>query len=330
MVPARSSVVRVYRAAFLAAALVAVSALVAAAQNFPNRTVRIIVPFPAGGLNDTAARLLQPHLEKGLGQPVIIDNRPAASGVVGTDAVAKAQPDGHTLLVVASSHTVVPATNPKLPYDAERDLAAVAMLVKNPLLFIVNAKVPAKTLSEFITLAKKEPGKYNYSSPGAASQTHLVTELLSGKAGIKLQHIPYRGGAPAMLAVVTGEAHFSVISTQAALPHIQSGAVRAIAVGSLARDPQFADVPTVAESGFPGFEAIQWVGLLTTAGTPKEIIDRLNAEVNRAIRDPDLIAKLSAQGVSPAGGSPDAFATLISTEIRNWTEIARAANIKAE
>jgi tripartite-type tricarboxylate transporter receptor subunit TctC len=318
------------RVAFLAAAMAAAGVLAAAAQNFPNRTIRIIVPFPPGGLNDTTARLLQPHLEKALGQTVIIDNRPAASGIVGTDAVAKAQPDGHTLLMVASSHTVIPATNSKLPYDADRDFAPVAMVGKNPLLFVINAKLAAKSLAEFIALAKADPGKLNYATPGAASQSHLVTELFDQRAGIKMQHVPYRGGAPAIMSVVAGETQFVVISPLASLPHIQSGALRAIAAGSRTRDGQFPDLPTVAESGLPDFEAIQWVGLLTTAGTPKEIVDRLNAEVNRAIRDPDMIAKLAAQGVSPAGGTPAEFQALISTEIRNWTETARAASIKAE
>jgi tripartite-type tricarboxylate transporter receptor subunit TctC len=314
----------------LAVAAFVLLSVMAGAQNYPTHTVRIVVPFPAGGLNDTAARLLQPHLEKALGQTVIVDNRPGASGAVGTDAVAKATPDGHMLVVVASSHTVTPATNPKLPYNTERDLAPIAMIGKNPLLFVVNAKVPAKTLPEFVTLAKQNPGKFNYSSPGAASQTHLVTELLSATAGIKMQHIPYRGGTPAILAVVQDDAQFSVISPLVALPHLQAGTVRAIAAGSLTRDAQFPDLPTVAESGYPGFEAIQWVGILTAAGTPKPVIDRINAEVNRAIRDPDLVAKLALQGVSPAGGTPEEFQKLITTEIRNWTAAARTANIKME
>ncbi len=313
-----------------AAAAILVVITGANAQAYPNRTIRLIVPFAPGGLNDTAARLLQPYLEKALGQPVIVDNRPAASGIVGTDAVAKAPPDGHTLLMVASSHTVVPATNSKLPYDAERDFAAVAMVGKNPLLFVINAKVAAKTLPEFVALAKADPGKLNYATPGAASQSHLVTELFDQKAGIRMQHVPYRGGAPAILSVVQGDTQFAVISPLASLPHIQSGALRAIAAGSLARDPQLPDLPTVAQSGYPGFEAIQWVGLLTTAGTPRGTIERLNAEVNRAIRDPDMIAKLAAQGISPAGGTPAEFQSVIAREIRNWTEVARSANIKAE
>jgi len=313
----------------LAAAMLA-AATPAAAQPYPNHPLRLIVPFAAGGSNDVMARLIAPHLEQSLGQPVIVDNRPAAAGQVGTDAVAKAPPDGHTLLMVASSHTVVPATNSKLPYDAERDFAPVAMVGKNPLLFVINAKVAAKTLPEFVALAKASPGKLNYATPGAASQSHLVTALFDQKAGITMQHVPYRGGAPAILSVVQGDTQFAVISPLASLPHIQSGALRPIAAGSLMRDAQFPDVPTVAEAGYPDFEAIQWVGLLTTAGTPKEIVERLNAEVNRALRDPDMIAKLAMQGVSPAGGTPADFQKVIASEIRRWTDVARSANIKAE
>jgi tripartite-type tricarboxylate transporter receptor subunit TctC len=314
----------------VAFAFAAVLAADSAADAYPDRPVRIVVPFAPGGLNDVVARLVQPHLEKALGQPVIVDNRPGASGSLGTDAVAKATPDGHTLVMVASSHTVLPATHAKLPYDAERDLAPVAMVGRNPLLFVINAKLPAKSLGEFIALAKAEPGKFNYASPGAATQTHLVAELFAQAAGIKLQHIPYRGGAPTIMALVSGEAHFTVISPLVSMPQINAGALRAIAAGSLARDPQLRDLPTVAEQGFPGFEAIQWVGLLTTAGTPRPIVDRLNAEVNKALRDPDVIDKLAKQGISPAGGSADVFQQTIASEIGRWSAIARSANIKAE
>jgi tripartite-type tricarboxylate transporter receptor subunit TctC len=302
----------------------------ALAQSYPTHMVRIIVPFAAGGLNDTAARLIQSHLEKALGQTVIVENRPAASGIVGSEAVARAAPDGHTLLMVASSYTVLPATTTNLPYDSERDLTPIAIVGKNPLLFVINANVPAKTLGEFIALAKASPGKLNYSTPGAATQTRFVTELWSGRAGIQLQHIPYRGGAPAVQAVIAGQTEFSALSPLVSLPHIENGSLRALAVGSLTRYPQLPDVPTVAESGFPDFEAIQWVGLLTTAGTPKDVVDRLNAEVNKALKDPDLIAKLAQEGMLPAGGTPAEFRSLIATEIKNWRETARAANIKPE
>jgi tripartite-type tricarboxylate transporter receptor subunit TctC len=312
------------------AMVIAVDVAGAQTDTYPSRPVRLIVPFAAGGLNDVVARLVAPYLERALGQPFIIDNRPAASGIVGTDATAKATPDGYTLLMVASSFTVIPATHQKVPYDAQRDLAPIVMVAKNALLFLVNPKVPAKSLAEFVALAKADPGKFNYASPGAATQTHLVVELFSQRAGIKLQHIPYRGGAPAMTAMVAGDTQFTAISTLLSLPQIQSAALRAIASGSLTRDPQLPDLPTVAEQGFPGFEAIQWIGLLTTAGTPTQIIERLNAEINRALRDPDLIAKFAQQGISPAGGTPADFQRTIATDLRNWTETARAANIKAE
>jgi tripartite-type tricarboxylate transporter receptor subunit TctC len=302
----------------------------ACAETYPSRPVRLIVPFAAGGLNDVVARLVAPHLERSLGQPFIVDNRPAASGIVGTEATAKAAPDGYTLLMVASSFTVVPATNSKLPYDAERDLAPIGMVAKNPLLFLVNPKVAANSLAEFVTLAKASPGKFNYASPGAATQTHLVVELFSQRAGIKLQHIPYRGGSPAMTAMVAGDTQFTAISTLLSLPQIEAKALRAIASGGLTRDAQLPDLPTVAEQGYPGFEAIQWIGLLTTAGTPKEIIERLNVELNRALRDGDLIAKFAQQGLSPAPGTPADFQHVIATDLKNFTETARAANIKAE
>jgi tripartite-type tricarboxylate transporter receptor subunit TctC len=311
-------------------ALVPLGATGALAEAYPDRPVRLIVPFAAGGLNDVVARLIAPYLERSLGQPFIVDNRPAASGIVGTDATAKAVPDGHTLLMVASSFTVVPATHPKLPYDSERDLAPIGMVAKNPLLFVVNPKVPATSLAEFVVLAKANPGKLNYSSPGAATQTHLVVELFSQKAQIKLQHIPYRGGALAVTSVVAGETQCTVISTLASLPQIQAGALRAIASGSLSRDPQLPDLPTVVEQGFPGLEAIQWIGLLTTGGTPKHVIERINAELNRALRDPDLITKFAQQGLTPAGGTPAEFQRTIATDLKNWAETARAANIKAE
>jgi tripartite-type tricarboxylate transporter receptor subunit TctC len=319
------------RAWALSAALaLAAAPLPARAETYPTQTIKIVVPFPAGGLNDTVARLIGPYLEQALGKPVIIDNRAGASGSIGTHAVANAPPDGHTLLMVASSHTIAPATNNTLPYDTEHDLAAVAMISKNPLLFVVGKDVPAKTLPEFVALAKTMPGKLDYATVGPASQSRLVTELFEQRAGIRMQHIPYRGGAPAIASLLTGETQFAVLSPQVSLPQIEVKALRAIAVGGLARDPQFQDVATVAESGFPGFEAIQWVGLLAPAGTPREIVNHLNFEINRALKEPDLIAKFAQQGMAPAGGTPAEFQKTIETEVKQWTEIAHRANIKAQ
>jgi tripartite-type tricarboxylate transporter receptor subunit TctC len=314
----------------MGACLAASAVTGAAAQTYPSRNITIIIPFPAGGLNDGAARLLQPELEKALGKPIIIENRGGAAGVVGTNAVAKAEPDGHTLLMVASSHTVIPAINPNMPYEADRDLAPITMFAKDPLVFVVSKDLKAKNLQELVALAKAEPGKLNYATPGYGSQAHFTTELLSQRAGIKMQHVPYRGGAPAMQAMITGEAQFSVISAQLSLPQIEAGTVRAIAVGGAGRAPKLPDVATVAESGFPAFEAVQWVGLLAPRGTPKEIVDRLNQIVNNAIREPAMAARFDSLGMTPAGTTPEEFQKILETEVRQWKEVAKAANIKPE
>ena len=329
MQPVTRSLKRRTIVGILGAALAA-CATGAAAQSYPSRNITIIIPFPAGGLNDGAARLLQPELEKALGRAVIIENRGGAAGVVGTNAVAKAEPDGHTLLMVASSHTVVPAINPNIPYEADRDLQPITMIAKDPLYFIVNKNVAAKNLRELIALATAEPGKLNYATPGYGSQAHFVTELLSQRVGIKMQHVPYRGGAPVMVAMVSGEAQFSVISAQLSLPQIEAGAVRAVAVGSVTRDSKVPDVPTVVESGFPGFEAVQWIGLLAPRGTPKEIVDRINQVVNQAIKERGMAQKFATQGMTPAGTTPEEFQKVIETEVKQWKEVAKAANIKAE
>jgi tripartite-type tricarboxylate transporter receptor subunit TctC len=302
----------------------------AAAQTFPTHALRLIVPFAAGGSNDVMARLVAPHLEQALGQPVIVDNRPAAAGQVGTEAVAKAPPDGHTLLLVASSYTVTPALNPKLPYNTEKDFAPISLINTNAMVFLVHPGVAANTLTEFVALAKKEPRKFNYASPGVGSQTHLTIELLSRRTGIKLVHIPYRGGAPATLAMMSGESQFTLLAPNVLFPHIESGMLRAIATGSPARHPRLPTVPTTAELGMPDLKAIQWVGVFTTAGTPKPIVDRLNAELNRIIRLPDVVAALEKQGVTPTGSTSEEFRDLISTEIAQWGEVVREANIQPE
>jgi len=318
------------RAVVAALALAALLAAPASAQTWPSRPIRLIVPFAAGGANDIVARLIQPDLERALGQPIIIENKPAATGTVGTDQVAKAAPDGYSLLMAFTTHTVNPAVNAKLPYDTERDLAPIVLIGKSPLLFIVNPKVPAKTLGEFVALAKQNPGKFNYGTPGAASQAHLLVALWSKLAGIEMQHIPYRGGAPAVLGTVTGEVQLTLMSPIASLAQINAGTLRPLASGSAERDPHFPDLPSVSESGFPGFEAVAWVGLFTTAGVPAEIVTRLNAEVNRIIRQPGIAAKFDEQGMTPAGGTPTEFGAFISRELARWKDAAKAANVSAE
>jgi tripartite-type tricarboxylate transporter receptor subunit TctC len=300
------------------------------AESFPSRPIRIVVPTQPGAAQDIIARLLQPHLEKSFAQPIIIENRSGASTMIGTDAVAKAAPDGYSLLIVPTTFTVNAALNAKLAFDLERDFAPITVLVKNPLLFAVNAKVPARTLPEFVALAKAEPSKLNYGTSGASTQAHLLLEMWSARAGIKMQHVPYRGGAPAALAVAAGEVQVVLLSPLGILPQIEGRLVRALATGGLTRDAKFPDLPTIAESGFPGFEAVQWLGLLTTGGTPKDVVARINAEVNRALREPDVVAKLALQGTTAAGGTPDEFKALIVDEVRNWKETAQRAGIKAE
>jgi tripartite-type tricarboxylate transporter receptor subunit TctC len=299
------------------------------ADDYPSRPIRIVVPTQAGAAQDILARLLQPYLERSLGQPVIVENRSGASTMIGTDAVAKATPDGYTLLIVPTTFTVNAALNAKLSFDLQRDFEPITLLVKNPLLFAVNSKVPARTLAEFVALAKAAPGKLNYGTSGASTQAHLLLELWSARAGIKMQHIPYRGGAPAALAVAAGEVQLVLLSPLGILPQIEAGLVRPLATGGLERDPNFPDLPTAAEAGFPGFEAVQWLGLLTTAGTPKDIVARINVEVNRALREPDVVAKLALQGTTAAAGSSEEFKALIANELRNWKEAAQKANIKA-
>lgn len=257
-----------YLASLLAGLLAMAMAAPVAAQNYPDRPIKLIVPFAAGGANDIVARLLQTPLERALGQPIIIDNRPGASGIIGTDAVAKAPPDGYALSVALASHSVNPAVNPKMPYDTEKDLAPVILIGKNPLMFVVNAAVPARTLAEFVALAKANPEKYNYATPGAASQAHLIISQWSNLAGIGIQHVPYRGGAPAIISTVAGDTQFSVMSSLVSGPYIASGKLRALAIGTLQRDPHYPDVPTMVELGYPQVEAVTWVGLFATSRPP--------------------------------------------------------------
>ena len=320
----------ILRVLIFASAIITSLGVASAADSYPNRLIRLIVPFPAGGLNDNVARVIQPSLQEELGQTIIIENRSGASGIVGTDTVAKSARDGYTLLVVASSHTVSPATNAKLPYDTERDFAPISLVVRDPLLFVVSNTVPANTLSDFIALAKSQPAKLNYATPGPASQSHLVTELFSQRAGIKMLEIPYRGGGPAMLALISGEVQFAVLSTQLSAPHLQSGRVRAIASGGRTRDPHFPNLPTLNESGFPEMEALQWVGILAPAGTPNDIITRLNAALRRILVKPDIVSKLAAQGMTAAASSPDGFKAMISAEIREWKDVAQKAGISLQ
>lgn len=298
------------------------------AQDYPNKNITVIVPFPPGGINDAAVRILQPEVEKRLGKSLIIDNRAGAGGAVGTQAVARAAPDGYTLLAVASSHAVAPAVNPNLSYDTVKDFAPIIMIARDPLLFLVNSKVPAKTIGEFVALAKSKPGDLNYSSPGFGSQTQFITELFKSKAGIQIQHVPFRGGAPALQAVIAGDVQFSVLSGQVSLPHIESGSIRAIALGGPARDQRVPNAQTIGEAGYPEVEAIQWIGLLAPAKTPDAILARLNAVVNEALADKGVREKLAIQGMTALGGKPEVLGAAIEREVKLWKDIAHSTAMK--
>jgi tripartite-type tricarboxylate transporter receptor subunit TctC len=298
------------------------------AQDYPNRVIHVIIPFPAGGLNDNVMRVVQPYLQQKLGQTIVIDNRPGASGMIGSEAVARAAPDGYTLLVVASSHTVVPATRTTMPYKADTSFAAVGLMVRDPLLFVVPSSLPAKTLGEFVALAKAKPGKLNYATPGSSSQSHFVTELFDMKAGIKMTEVPYRGGAPAALSLISGETQFGVLSAQLSEPQIKAGKLRALASGGKTRSPHFPDLPTLSEAGFPGMEALQWVGMLAPAGTPKPVIARLNGALHDALTNPEVVKKLDATGMTAAITTPEEFQALLTAEVKQWHEVGEKAGIK--
>jgi tripartite-type tricarboxylate transporter receptor subunit TctC len=313
----------------LCAALIASIAVCspAFAQAYPSRPIHIVVPFPPGGLNDTVIRIMQPYLQQKLGQTIIIDNKPGASGLIGTEQVAKAAPDGYTLLVVASSHTVAPATNTQMPFDTERDLAPVSLLIRDPLMFVASTKLGAKTLGDFVALAKSKPGKLNYATPGNDSQSHFVTELFDERAGIQMVQVPYRGGAPAVLSLIAGETDFAVLSTQLSEPQIKAGKLVPLASGGHERSAQFPNVPTLAQSGYD-LEALQWVGMLAPGKTPSDVIGKLNTTVREVLSLPDVQQKFAAQGVTAAPTSPEAFQELITKEIKQWKEVAKTAKIQ--
>jgi tripartite-type tricarboxylate transporter receptor subunit TctC len=310
--------------------MLAMLAMLSPAMAYPDRAIRMIIPLPPGGVVDIVARLLQPHLEAALGQPVIVENRAGASGIIGANTVATADPDGHTLLLVPTTFTINPAIHAKLPFDPVRGFEPVALVARNSLIFLINPALKASTLKEFVDLAKAQPGKLNYATPGASSQAQLLLELWSSQAGIRMQHVPYRGGAPAVMATVTGEADMTLIATVASLQQIEAKKLRALATGGATREPQLPEVPTVAEAGFPDVKAVQWVGLLTTGGTPKPIVDRLNTEIQRALQRSDVQASLEKQGMTIVGGPASDFGSLIEAEIKQWTDVARKANIQME
>jgi tripartite-type tricarboxylate transporter receptor subunit TctC len=313
--------------AALAAALLAAPCL---AQDYPTRPVHLVVPYTPGTGADLLARLLGPKLGERWGVAVPTENKPGATGIIGTEFVAKSPPDGHALLVIATSYGTVPALKPKLPFDPLKSFAPVALVATSGLAVVVHPGLPARDMREFIELAKRQPGKMHYSSPGNGGPQHLAMELLKLETGIDLVHVPYKGAAGAMQDVVGGHVQATISSVQTAYPMVQNGKLRALALMSAERSPAYPEVPTMKEQGLAGLEVETWYGIFAPAGTPDAAIAKINAEVNAALKDPAVRAALEKQGMSAAGGPPQRLDELVKRELPRWARVVRAAGIKAD
>ena len=300
------------------------------AADYPVRSIRYIVPQGAGGSSDTLARAVTQRLAESLGQQVVVDNRPGATGNIGAEIAARAAPDGYTLLQVATSHATNPALGVKMPFDPVRDFAPITLLSQSPNLWIVHPSLPVKSVRELIVLAQSRPGEINYSSSGTGSSQHLAGELLKSSARIDIVHIPYKGSPPALLDLIGGRVMLMCSTIAPAMPQVRTGKVRALAVTSLKRSPAAPEVPTVSESGLPGYEATAWQGVLAPAGTPREIVGKLNVELVRIVQQPEVRKQLADQGYDPAGTTSDQFAEYVKTEIAKWSKVIKAAGLKAE
>jgi len=316
---------------FLAIAAAAPAAPPDAAEVYPNKPVRLVVPFGAGGTGDILARVIGQHLSTGLGQQVVIDNRPGAGGNIGADVVAKAAPDGYTLLLAANStHGANVSLYKKMPFDPVKDFAPVTLLASVSNLLLVHPSVPANSIKELIALAKSKPGQLNFASSGNGTSTHLAGELFKSMAGVDIVHIPYKSGAPAVTDLLSGHVTMLFNSTLAVLPHVKAGKLKALGISSVHRSPVLPEMPTIAESGLPGFEVTAWFGILAPAGTPKEIIHRLHAEIVKVLRLPEVKARLSDQGAEPVGNTPERFAAYIQAEIAKWAEVVKVSGARLD
>jgi tripartite-type tricarboxylate transporter receptor subunit TctC len=314
----------------LVAALAALLAQAVQAQSWPTKPIRLVVPFAPGGSSSIVARSVAAEMEKGLGQPIIIDNKPGGGGNVAMQDVARADPDGYTLII---GHIGTLAVNPfmfeSLPFDTNRDFAAVSLLAKIPNIFVVHADVPAKDLREFVALAKREPGKLYYGSAGNGSAGHLAFEYLKLVAGIDLVHVPYKGTGPNLIDLVAGRTQASSAGTPPLLPHVKSGKLRVIAVGGAQRISVVPDVPTVAEQGYPGFETTQWYGLNAPAKTPAAVVKRLSEEAAKAAKHPSVAERFTVDSAEAVGSTPQEYAEFIAKEQVRWGDVVRKAGIKA-
>jgi tripartite-type tricarboxylate transporter receptor subunit TctC len=308
-----------------AVALAALWSTAAGAQTYPTKPIHMLVPYAPGGIVDTTARLVQAGMQDVLKQTIVVDNRSGAAGVIASEVVAKAAPDGYTILCDNESHAINQAIVAKLPYDTEKDFAAVSQISAVTRIFVINVQTPAKTLKEFVSLAKVNPGKYNYAN--AAAGVQLGMELFDNMAGIKVTMVAYRGGAPSMQAMISNETQITLVPLVPALSFIQQGKLRALAVAAKKREPQLPDVPTVAEAGYPDFQAPSWVGLFAPTGTPQPIVDQLHAAVAAALKSPELLKRFAELGMNPEPTPGPQFAKDVSADIARWTKVARDNNI---
>ncbi|MBW8719822.1 tripartite tricarboxylate transporter substrate binding protein [Variovorax paradoxus] len=312
--------------------LLACLPLAAAAQanGFPDKPIRIVVPFPPGGATDAAARLVAVKMGEHWGQPVVVDNRAGAGGNVGSDLVAKAPADGYTLVMgVTGSHAINTSLYSRMPYDPVADFVAISQVAVVPNVLVVHPSVPAKNLAELVALAKKEPGKLNYASLGNGTAAHLGMEMLKSEAGVDITHVPYKGSAPAVSDLLAGQVQMMVDGLPSALPHVKAGKLRAIALTSLHRAPSLPGLPTIAET-YPGFYADAWSGLFAPRGTPQPVVDKLSAEVQRILKLPDVREKLTALGAEPVGSTQAEFTAHVKREIDKWAKVVRTSGAKVD
>jgi tripartite-type tricarboxylate transporter receptor subunit TctC len=300
------------------------------AQAYPLKPIRMIVGFAPGGGTDVTARTIVQQLSEGLGQRVVIDNRPGANGVLGTDIAAKSPPDGYTILMVNSGHTVNPGMYPKLPYDTIRDFAPISLVVMLSNLLVVHPSLPVKSVPEFVRLARAKPGSINYGSGGYGASSHLGMELLQRATKTNLVHVPYKSGGLSATALLAGEVMVSFNTIPSALAYVKAGRLRAIGVSSLQRSISVPEIPTIAEMGYPGFSASGLAGLVAPAGTPAEAIERIHAEVVKLLKNPVVLERCTTLGMDPIGGTPAEFAQFIKTDRDKWTKLTKELNVTAQ
>ena len=303
----------------------ALAAAGAAAQGYPNKPVKIIVPYPPGGPTDIVARVVAQKLSDQTGQQFVVDNRAGAGGNIGAEVVARSAPDGYTLLVATTAHAINRTLFKQMSYDLMKDFVPVSQLTAGPLVIVANPSLPAKNVRELIALAKSRPGELAFASSGPGQSTHLAAELFDTMAGIKMTHVPYKGSAPALTDVMGGQVALFFDTMLSAMPHVRSGKLKALAVTSAARSPAAPDIPTVAESGLPGYEAIAWNGLLAPAGTPREVVAKLNAEVKKALELPEIRDRFSAQGFAAAWSAPEKYADFLNAEVDKWGKVVKVS-----